>query len=178
MTIGWIGFICFLLLIVVLARLGTSRAFSGPWPFYSKKLLTPPEQTLYWRLVKALPAEVVFAQVQLSRFLGVRKGFRFHEWNNRINRLSADFVICGMDGKVLAAIELDDATHLKPERRAADERKNKALAAAGVRLIRWQVSAMPDEQAIHAALHPVEPAQPTTSITPAPSPALNRHWRP
>jgi len=37
---------------------------------------------------------MVLAQVQLSRVLGVKKGFNPREWNNRINRMSYDFVVC------------------------------------------------------------------------------------
>jgi len=66
---------------------------------------------LYHRLVKALPNHIVLAQVQVSRVLGVKKGFRVHEWNNRINRLSYDFVICDKAATVIAAIELDDKSH-------------------------------------------------------------------
>jgi len=44
------------------------------------------------------------AQVQVSRVLGVKSGHKFHEWNNRINRLSYDFVVCAKDASVLAAI--------------------------------------------------------------------------
>jgi Protein of unknown function (DUF2726) len=125
---------------------------SGPWPFYIKKPLTQPEQVLYHRLVKALPDHIVLAQVQVSRVLGVKKGSNFNEWNNRINRMSYDFVVCGKDSTVLAAIELDDKTHESSRRSATDEKKNKATADAGVRLIRWNVKALPDETAIQAQL--------------------------
>ncbi len=125
---------------------------TGPWPFYVKKPLTQPEQVLYHRLVKALPDHIVLAQVQVSRVLGVKKGSNFNEWNNRINRLSYDFVVCGKDSTVLAAIELDDKTHDSSRRTATDEKKNKATADAGLRLIRWNVKALPDESAIQAQL--------------------------
>jgi Protein of unknown function (DUF2726) len=125
---------------------------SGPWPFYIKKPLTQPEQVLYHRLVKAFPDHIVLAQVQVSRILGVKKGSNFNEWNNRINRLSYDFVVCGKDSTVLAAIELDDKTHESSRRNATDEKKNKATADAGLRLIRWNVKALPDETAIQAQL--------------------------
>ena len=125
---------------------------TGPWPFYIKKPLTQPEQVLYYRLVKALPDHIVLAQVQVSRVLGVKKGSNFNEWNNRINRLSYDFVVCGKDSTVLAAIELDDKSHESSRRSATDEKKNKATADAGLRLIRWNVKALPDESAIQAQL--------------------------
>lgn len=123
----------------------------GPWPFYSRTVLSPPEQVLYFRLCSALPQQVILAQVGLSRVLGVKKGNDFHTWNNRINRMSADFVVCNKDGSVLAVIELDDSTHKQERRREADAKKDKALASADVKIIRWNVKAMPNEADIRAA---------------------------
>jgi very-short-patch-repair endonuclease len=128
------------------------RPSSDKWPFYAKKPLSRPEQVLYYRLAKALPDHIVLAQVQLSRVLGVVKGANFGTWNNRINRLSLDFLICGKDASVVAAIELDDSSHARYARREADERKENALRAAGVPLLRWSVSALPDEAAIRNAI--------------------------
>ena len=118
---------------------------TGPWPLYAKKILTQPEQVLYHRLVKALPNHDIFAQVQLSRALGVKKGFSFHEWNNRINRMSLDFVVCTKDSSIVTAIELDDSTHERKDRIDADNKKQKALDAAGIRLVQWNVKNLPDE---------------------------------
>jgi hypothetical protein len=118
------------------------------WPFYAKRPLSQPEQVLYHRLVGALPDHIVLAQVQVSRVLGVKKGFSFHEWNNRINRLSYDFVVCARDSTVVAAIELDDKSHESDSRLATDLKKDRATASAGVRLIRWHVKALPDTATI------------------------------
>jgi hypothetical protein len=134
-----------------LRRRGESDAGETPWPFYSKKPLTEPEQVLYHRLVAAMPECIVLAQVQLSRVLGVKKGFSFNEWNNRINRMSLDFCVCLKDSTVVAAVELDDKTHEKASRIEADAKKERALTAAGIALVRWNVSALPDEAAIRAA---------------------------
>ncbi len=136
---------------VMLKRRGSSGSGDAPWPFYAKKPLTQPEQVLYHRLVAAMPECIVLAQVQLSRVLGVKKGFSFNEWNNRINRMSLDFVVCLKDSTIVAAVELDDKTHEKASRVEADAKKEKALSAAGVALVRWQVSALPDENSIRQA---------------------------
>lgn len=137
--------------LVMLKRRASSGSGDTPWPFYAKKPLTQPEQVLYHRLVAAMPECIVLAQVQLSRVLGVKKGFNFNEWNNRINRMSVDFVVCLKDSTIVAAVELDDKTHEKASRVEADAKKEKALSAAGVALVRWQVSALPDENAIRLA---------------------------
>ena len=140
--------------VFIIAKLKRREGFDvgdGSWPFYAKKPLTQPEQILYHRLVSALPQHIVLAQVQLSRVLGVKQGFNFNEWNNRINRMSLDFVVCHKDSTIIAAIELDDKSHEKTSRKEADDKKGKALSAAGVALIRWQASALPDEAAIRLA---------------------------
>lgn len=137
---------------LVLKRRRSPGEEEAPWPFYPKKPLTQPEQVLYHRLIAALPEHIVLAQVQLSRVLGVKKGFNFHEWNNRINRMSLDFVVCLKDSTVIAAIELDDKTHEQASRMEADAKKEKALSDAGIVLVRWQVNALPDEYAIRSAL--------------------------
>jgi very-short-patch-repair endonuclease len=144
-----------LFLIVTAAAVYAKAQVSGlgpaqRWPFQIRKPLSNAEQVLYFRLRKVLPDHIVLAQVQLSRILCVKEGNSFHIWNNRINRLSADFVICTKDASVAAVIELDDASHHRYDRRIADAKKEKALRSAGVRLLRWQARELPDEAAILA----------------------------
>lgn len=142
-----------ILALIVTKKLGLFPGLdSATWPFYVKKPLSQPEQILYHRLVHALPDHIVLAQVQVSRILGVKKGSKFNEWNNRINRLSYDFVVCAKDSTVIAAIELDDKSHEKASRQSADGKKNKASADAGLRLIRWNVRSLPNDQTIRQAL--------------------------
>jgi hypothetical protein len=148
-----IGGLVFVLLMVAALILRTRRGVGTEvWPFVAKKALTEPEQILYFRLVKALPDCMVLAQVQLSRVLGVAKGANFGQWNNRINRLSLDYLVCLKDSTAVAAIELDDSSHNRTDRKEADARKAKALASAGVPLLRWSVSALPTEEAIRNAI--------------------------
>jgi hypothetical protein len=138
-----------LAIVVLTTKPGRDRA---DWPFYSKRPLSKPEQVLYHRLVKALPECIVLAQVQLSRFLGISKGRNFAEWNNRINRLSIDFLVCLKDSTVVAAIELDDSSHDRLDRKEADLRKERAITSAGIPLLRWSVKDLPGELAIQAAI--------------------------
>jgi Protein of unknown function (DUF2726) len=138
----------FALLALFMKKFASVQREPNPWPFYAKRPLSHPEQILYWRLVKALPDHMVLAQVQCSRVLGVKRGFKFYEWNNRISQLSYDFVICKKDGSVIAAIELDDKTHDAAQQAERDARKQRATEAAGVILVRWNVAKMPDEAAI------------------------------
>ena len=141
-------------LLVFLKAKGQGGIGDEVWPFYAKTPLSQPEQVLYFRLVQALPEHIILAQVQLSRLLGVAKGNNYRAWVNRINRMSADFVVCNKDSSIVAVIELDDATHQKGDRQAADAKKDKALASADVRVIRWQAKAIPNVATIQSTFMP------------------------
>jgi very-short-patch-repair endonuclease len=138
--------------IAVLRARSSDATSTGRWPFSLRRPLTEPEQVLYFRLCQALPDNIVLAQVGMSRFLSVRRGYNARAWYNRINRMSVDFLVCTKDASVVAAVELDDASHQHPDRVSADAKKELALNAAGVRLLRWKVDAMPDEAAIQRSI--------------------------
>lgn len=155
---GSLVFLAIVIVVLALAVLAIkktkSEGGSEDWPFYQRKPLSAPEQILYFRLVKALPEHMVLGQVQLSRLLGVKKGSNTQSWLNRINRMSADFVVCNKDSSIVAVIELDDASHSGDKRQQADAKKDKALAAAGIKIHRWHVKAIPNEDAIKATFIP------------------------
>ncbi|HWO99212.1 MAG TPA: DUF2726 domain-containing protein [Methylococcus sp.] len=123
-----------LLLIIALAAITALAIFQSKtrrqinkesWPFYAKKVFSQPKQVLYFRLLQALPEHIILAQVQLSQILGIKKGNNYQAWLNRINRLSADFVICNKDTSVITVIELDDKSHQQDNRREADAKKKR-----------------------------------------------------
>jgi hypothetical protein len=55
---------------------------------------------------------------------------------------------------LVAAVELDDKSHERSDRAVTDDKKNMATSAAGVRLVRWNVKALPNEDAIQAIFGP------------------------
>lgn len=162
------GIVVFALVVAILKKRGILNfGSSGADPYYVKKPLTQPEQILYHRLVHALPDNIVLAQVQASRILGVKKGANFQEWNNRINRMSYDFVVCSKDSTVLAAIELDDKSHEADARVKTDAKKSKASTDAGLRLIRWHVRSLPSEEEIRSQIFvPLNNETPNTQFKP------------
>lgn len=147
-------FVAVMLVFAFLKIKAQGGAGGEAWPFYAKKPLSHPEQVLYFLLIKALPDHIILAQVQLSRLLGVKKGSNYQAWSNRINRMSVDFVVCNKDSSIVAVIELDDATHERKDRQTADAKKDKALAAAAVRIVRWPVKAIPNIATIQATFMP------------------------
>jgi len=161
MTIIWIAFAVF---IVALLRAATKKRGDGinlkeRWPLEAKQhVLSERERALFHRLQQALPGHLVLAQVQLIQILTFPRGKRTHALFNRICRLSLDFVILRPDTSIVAAVELDDATHERADRKAADARKTHALLSAGIQLVRWNAKAIPDLQTIKAAIAPELPA--------------------
>lgn len=113
------------------------------FPYTKKNIMTPSELKFYERLVSAFPNHLLFSQVQLSRALVSPPGRENRKWNNRINRMSLDFVICDENSNPVCVIELDDKTHLRAEAIKRDAKKDKALGAAGIPIVRIKVDAMP-----------------------------------
>lgn len=139
------------------------------WPYRVKPLMSQPEQVLYYRLIDAFPSCLVFAQVSLSRILSIKKGRNPLPWFNRISQMSVDFVVCSKDAKVLIAIELDDSTHRRAERKRADETKDRAMRSADVLLIRYPVNAIPNAADLSDLLPVAEESQtPSDSQTNTP----------
>ena len=127
------------------------------WPVFPKKLLTPVEQQLYQRLIRAFPDHVVLAQVSFSQLVGVKKGENFTAIWNRYNRLTADFVLCHKDFKIAAILELDDRSHDNPNRMDADRRKAAICDAAGIALYRLNVNPLPNESELRSLVTPDSP---------------------
>ena len=147
--------------LIALARTGVftkGRAVgSHHWPVFPKKVLSPVEQQLYHRLVRAFPDHVVLAQVAFSQLVGVKKGENFTAIWNRYNRLVADFVLCTKDFKPAVVLELDDRSHDNPVRQDADRRKAAICEAAGIALHRLNVNPLPNESDLKALVTPDQP---------------------
>ena len=139
--------------VILKPRRGNLGALDTPWPLERKPtLLTAPEQALLRRLEEALPNYRVLTQVQLLQTVRFRR--RSRDWRilNRISQLSIDFLVVTPETAIVAAIELNDATHIDKQRRDADARKAHALKCAGIPLLVWSVREMPDVEAIRAAI--------------------------
>jgi hypothetical protein len=132
-------------------RFNARRNAKESWTFYAKRPLAGPEQVLHQRLVTALPGFVVMSRVPVSDVLGIKRGHNIKTWIPRIGHLQYDFVVCSKDATVLAAIELEDTARRDKDKASADQIKDRASAAAGVRLLRWQARNLPAHAEIQAA---------------------------
>ena len=116
------------------------------------KPLSGAEQVLFWRLREALPECVILSQVTFSRFMkpdtgGLAPLADYRAMQNRIAQKTLDFLVCLPDFTVVAAVELDDASH----RADADRQRDELLTAAGITVIRVTADDIPSAQRIRQA---------------------------
>jgi len=135
------------LALALAARLKKKPAAAKAAYSYARRIpLSKNERQMYWRLVNALPNQVVLAQVELSRCIDA-KGPAF----STINGKSLDFVICEETFEIVAGIEIDDKSHDSPAAQKRDATKNNAMASAGIKLIRWPATPLPSVLQIQQA---------------------------
>ncbi len=116
------------------------------WPFAPMPIMTDTEVLFFNKLQNALPEYHIFVQVQLSRIINANSEEASERsfWFNRICRQSVDYVIVDIDVQTtLVAIELDDWTHSSKSRQKADDKKDKALASAGIAIVRFHAERIP-----------------------------------
>jgi very-short-patch-repair endonuclease len=105
-------------------------------------LFTPAERSFLGVLEQALQGQFrVLGKVRLADVIEVESGLSRsarQRARNRIQSKHLDFVVCDRhDLSVQFAVELDDSSHQAPRRQARDEFLDKALAAAGLRVVRF-----------------------------------------
>jgi very-short-patch-repair endonuclease len=102
-------------------------------------LLSKAERSFFGVLRQAVGDEyLIFAKVRLADLFWIPK--RAGSRQRHLNRVSAkhiDFVLCDHEAiRPLLAIELDDSSHARSDRRSRDAFVDAALAAAGLPLVR------------------------------------------
>lgn len=106
------------------------------------RLLNDAEQILYFRLCEAMPNMLVFAQVGVAQLAQLRGRREARKLNAMLGR-GVDFVVCGNDFGIVAAIDLawptDDGGENSPE-----EEKRRALQSLGISLIVYRPNELPD----------------------------------
>lgn len=136
----WLVVAAAAIIVYLLAR----RARPAKPPYQKRKSLLTPAETKFFRVLQGAVAGdwPIFAMVRLADVIQVKsKTPGYRRWFNPIVGKHIDFVIC--DPETLEprlAIELDDASHDKPERIERDRMFNAALDAAGLPLLRVRVA--------------------------------------
>lgn len=135
-------------------------------PYRRLPALFSPGERAFLRVLREVVGEraLVFGKVRVADILTPRRGLRGQHWWQAFNRISAkhfDFVLCDpQDLAVLCVLELDDASHQRPERRARDAFLNDACASARLPLLRVPARARYPRRELQALLQPYLGAAP------------------
>ena len=153
------GFVILMLLVLTFIRLKTKKPLSY---VLNPQFLSPAENNFYRVLEMALrDTELkIFAKVGLSDLFRVTTKSRDHTAGfNKIRSKHVDFLLCNKDMQPVAAIELDDRTHLTSGRTIANDRfKNELFTSAKLPLLRIKVKHEYDVQVLKTAiLNSIEP---------------------
>src|SRR5574343_1136468 len=110
------------------------------------RLLNDAEQILFRRLREAMPNMLVFAQVGVAQLAQLRGRQEARRLSSMLGR-GVDFVVCGTDFGIVAAIDLawptDDGAENSPE-----EEKRRALQRLGIPLIVYRPNQLPDPDSL------------------------------
>ncbi len=150
------GAVIALLLLYVLYRI--LKLGAGSYPYVAKEaLFTHAEQKFLRALEEAVGDDyMIFGQVRLCDVIQVQRGLDSKSWGRAFAKIKAkhlDFVICDPDDlSILCAIELDDSTHERKDRKKRDHFLNHAMAKAGVPLHRFPTAQHYDPDDIRKAI--------------------------
>jgi hypothetical protein len=110
----------------------------------------------------------LFAKVRVADLLYVPRGEGRQAFHNKIDRKHVDFLLCDPNSlRPLVAIELDDASHDRPERQDRDKFMDASFAAAGLPLVHFAAKRQYNSRSIAAELEPYLVVPPAASMLPA-----------
>ena len=155
-----------IVVIAILAVLAVALKFTlllkgkgGRPSLYEAKgnLLTPAELKFLGVLDQVIGAHYrIMAQVRLADVINVKKGLDKQSWGRAFGKIKAkhlDFVACDPnDLSIKFAVELDDSSHAKSDRRKRDDFVNEAMKAAGIPLYRFAVKRSYDPEEIRRTI--------------------------
>ena len=127
-----------------------------PLPYFSREfLLTPGERPFYAALRTVVPPGMMLCfKVRLCDLIDCAADARRRGYWAKIAQKHLDFVLADADTtEILLAIELDDRSHERAERRQRDAFLDEALTVAGIPLLRVPTARDYHAGALAASIH-------------------------
>jgi hypothetical protein len=132
---------------------------NAPASVYQKNqfILSPAEQKFHQALSHGLSNQfMILMKVRVADVLQPETGITKNEWTSAFNRIKSkhfDFLLCSHNTcEIIAAIELDDRSHQRPDRRKRDKFLNLACESADFALIRVSSRQIYSPQEIKSAV--------------------------
>jgi len=110
------------------------------WSLTPRPVFTAHERRVHRQLREALPQQVVLAKLPLIRFCQPSDPAQVRYWFDLLGAIHVTFAVCSPNGRVLAAIDLEDGRN--PARRSM-QIKESVLAACRVRYVRYSAEHTP-----------------------------------
>jgi hypothetical protein len=155
----WLTVIVVVILVAAALLLkARSKREPAEYPYQkADSLFSPAERSFLGVLERAVGDECkVLGKIRLADILSPSKGLSRSGWQKAFNRIAAkhvDFALCAKDDlSLLCAIELDDNSHKKSERKSRDDFLEKALSAAAIPFIRFAVRASYNLQEVRSQI--------------------------
>lgn len=141
---------------------GASQALPGggeqeTLPYQRKDyLLSKGERAFFVALQQAIGGRcLIFSKVRLADLVFIPSGTKKRQsYFNRIQSKHIDFVLCNHDAvRPMLAIELDDSSHRRADRRDRDDFVDAALSAAGLPMLRVPAQGSYDLATLQATIN-------------------------
>jgi len=116
------------------------RPLPTEWTLTPRPVFSTDERRVYRQLREALPHHVLLSKLPLVRFCQPVDPHELRYWYGLLGSINVTFAICSANGRVLAAIDLDNER--SPSRRSL-QIKQSVLAACRVRYLRCPVDQLP-----------------------------------
>ncbi len=134
------------------------------WPLTPRPVFTTSERRIFQTLREALPGHVVLAKLPLVRFSQPTDVDDVRYWYDLLGNIHVSFVVCSLNGRVLAAIDLESS---RGESRRAMQIKQSVLGACRVRYLRCTPDTLPSPSELQVLVPP-------STARPAASPDLDQ----
>jgi ssDNA-binding Zn-finger/Zn-ribbon topoisomerase 1 len=147
------------IVLIILVRIAFPGLLGRSGPAYTRRysLFTATEFRFLQVLRKALPTGLeIFAKVRVADVLQPVQELDPKAWRAAFNRITGkhlDFVLCDREsGRLLCAIELNDRSHERVDRRERDALIASACAGAGFPLLMLPVQRDYDPESLNATI--------------------------
>ncbi|WIT09786.1 DUF2726 domain-containing protein [Paucibacter sediminis] len=170
-TVPWIialvsglGMLTMALLWVLRRPKASAKPLPTEWSLTARPVFSADERRVFRLLKEALPHHVVLSKLPLVRFCQPTEAKEVRYWYDLLGATHVSFAICSPNGRVLAAVDLDN------ERNGSGRSlqiKQSVLAACRVRYLRCPIDNLPSA----AELQLLVPFSNNSSRGPQPAPA-------
>ncbi len=173
-TLPWVLASLALLLLAMAAGLAwvdrrkkRGSALPTEWTLSPRPVFSSDERRVYRQLREALPHHIVLSKLPLVRFCQPTDPSEVRYWYDLLGATHVTFAICSANGRVLAAIDLENE---RATSRRAQQIKQSVLGACRVRYLRCPVDHLPSVPELQLLV----PASGAPSRGPNPAPTMSQ----